>query len=58
MLAMATHQSLSETYRTMPHLRRLFESVRRTITKPGSESPTPKRGTREGVAEMKKWLAK
>jgi DNA-binding MarR family transcriptional regulator len=29
---MATRQSLSETYRTMAHLRRFFESVRRTIT--------------------------
>lgn len=26
------HQSLPETYRTMAHLRRFFESVRRTIT--------------------------
>ncbi len=32
MLAMATRQSLSETYHTMAHLRRFFESVRRTIT--------------------------
>ena len=29
---MATRQSLSETYRTMAHLRRFFESVRKTIT--------------------------
>jgi DNA-binding MarR family transcriptional regulator len=29
---MATHHSLAETYRTMAHLRRFFESVRRTIT--------------------------
>ncbi len=29
---MAARQSLSETYRTMAHLRRFFESVRRTIT--------------------------
>ena len=29
---MVTRQSLSETYRTMAHLRRFFESVRRTIT--------------------------
>jgi DNA-binding MarR family transcriptional regulator len=29
---MATRRSLSETYRTMAHLRRFFESVRRTIT--------------------------
>lgn len=29
---MARRQSLSETYRTMAHLRRFFESVRRTIT--------------------------
>jgi len=29
---MATHHSLAETYRTMAHLRRFFESVRKTIT--------------------------
>ncbi|HLN92248.1 MAG TPA: MarR family transcriptional regulator, partial [Thermoanaerobaculia bacterium] len=29
---MASRPSLSETYRTMAHLRRFFESVRRTIT--------------------------
>jgi len=29
---MATRQSLAETYRTMAHLRRFFESVRKTIT--------------------------
>src|SRR2546428_2507463 len=29
---MATRQSLAEPYRTMAHLRRFFESVRRTIT--------------------------
>jgi DNA-binding MarR family transcriptional regulator len=29
---MARRQSLSETYRTMAHLRRFFESVRKTIT--------------------------
>jgi hypothetical protein len=29
---MAMRQNLSETYRTMAHLRRFFESVRRTIT--------------------------
>jgi DNA-binding MarR family transcriptional regulator len=29
---MATRRSLSETYRTMAHLRRFFESVRRTIS--------------------------
>jgi DNA-binding MarR family transcriptional regulator len=29
---MARRQSLPETYRTMAHLRRFFESVRRTIT--------------------------
>ena len=29
---MVTRQSLSESYRTMAHLRRFFESVRRTIT--------------------------
>jgi DNA-binding MarR family transcriptional regulator len=29
---MAARQSLSESYRTMAHLRRFFESVRRTIT--------------------------
>ena len=29
---MVSRQSLSETYRTMAHLRRFFESVRRTIT--------------------------
>lgn len=29
---MAARQSLTETYRTMAHLRRFFESVRRTIT--------------------------
>jgi DNA-binding MarR family transcriptional regulator len=29
---MATRHSLAETYRTMAHLRRFFESVRRTIT--------------------------
>src|SRR5512132_2056675 len=29
---MATLQTLSDTYRTMAHLRRFFESVRRTIT--------------------------
>jgi DNA-binding MarR family transcriptional regulator len=32
MPVMATRPSLSETYRTMAHLRRFFESVRRTIT--------------------------
>src|ERR1035437_4654283 len=29
---MATRHSLTDTYRTMAHLRRFFESVRRTIT--------------------------
>jgi DNA-binding MarR family transcriptional regulator len=29
---MATRHSLAQTYRTMAHLRRFFESVRRTIT--------------------------
>src|SRR5450756_392290 len=32
MPVMATRPSVSETYRTMAHLRRFFESVRRTIT--------------------------
>jgi len=39
---MATRQSLSETYRTMAHLRRFFESVRRTITtEPTNDGLTP-----------------
>jgi DNA-binding MarR family transcriptional regulator len=38
---MAPRQSLSETYRTMAHLRRFFESVRRTITEPTAGGLTP-----------------
>jgi len=38
---MARRQSLSETYRTMAHLRRFFESVRRTITEPTAGDLTP-----------------
>ena len=39
---MARRQSLTEAYRTMAHLRRFFESVRRTITTaPASGGLTP-----------------
>ncbi len=34
---MGTRQSLSDTYRTMAHLRRFFESVRRTVTTEAGE---------------------
>jgi DNA-binding MarR family transcriptional regulator len=38
---MTSRQSLVETYRTMAHLRRFFESVRRTITEPTDGGLTP-----------------
>lgn len=39
---MVTRESLSESYRTMAHLRRFFESVRRTITtRPKNGGLTP-----------------